>query len=660
MTEHRTRISDLSSLEAHWERGLQFGILVADLSPEPSAGVIAQVELSLPWCGQSVLLKGEVVEANGPHAVLELTPFDSGTLESLLASGLEAAGAELGISAEEAANRAAQGRSQAESFRADGLAAAEPVPPELQTADLEPLGPEMDALLDSGAAASATEAERALAGQLASEPAPAASGRTAPSKGPARSPIAQGAVGPVAKKNVHQAEPPQPTGDPSDIATVAAADGPASLSAEGLLSPATQHGDFSKISWPEVLLHFYERRATGVLAIEGFREIRWCYILGGQPLHYLGDHPHPGEFLSDILVGEGWVSSDDWLEAMQAQKLTGILAGEYLVRNRKVERLQLNRALSVRAERITRKLMGMNYGSFRFHPYPQLMGLFPWDPVPVLQLVMDEQRSALAAVPDEALIGRVASLYAMHVRLVPSRAELLRELRLNDQERHLVDSVLPASWPLSELVALDEMSEARLVRFLLTLSELGLVEFARDEGPDNARDRATRECYAMLSSMTDADEFEVLGLHWTAVTEGIELAHEELIQRFSEARFADVMDNELQELLSQIRSRLDTAYKALVSVDARRRHRKAKIGAGKVRMAAEILLDQAKAARSASNFPLVKACCERILELSPEGSEGRELMARARKWLSDGRLSSVGELTDEDRSSLRQNLARLR
>ena len=120
------------------------------------------------------------------------------------------------------------------------------------------------------------------------------------------------------------------------------------------------------------------------------------------------------------------------------------------------------------------------------------------------------------------------------------------------------------------------------------------------------------------------------------------------------------MDNELQELLSQIRSRLDAAHEALVSVDFRRRHRKAKIGAGKVRMAAEILLDQAKAARRASNFPLVKACCERILELSPEGSEGRDLMARARKWLSDGRLKSVGELSDEDRSSLRQNLARVR
>jgi hypothetical protein len=452
---------------------------------------------------------------------------------------------------------------------------------------------------------------------------------------------------------------PEPTGDPGDIATIAAADGPASSSAGALLPAPTQHGDFAKISWREVLLRFYERRATGVLAIEGFRESRWCYLLEGRPLHFLGDHPHPGEFLSDVLVGEGTISSADWAEALTAQQATGLRAGDYLVKTQRLTRKQLDQALSKRAQRITRKLMGMNFGTFRFHPYRELVGLFPFEPVPVLDVVLQEQRAAIETLTDEVVLGQATPLYALHCRLVLPRLELLKEMPLTKEERRLVFDVLPANWTLGELVSLREMPELVQVRFLLVLKDLGLVEFVRDEGEGKERNRAEREIYAQLRGMLRRNEFDALGAHWSSSEEEIQAAHRSLIERFSEPAYSGLVDDKICGLLLDVQQLAGEILGRISNQDDRRKRRRDLVGADEVRIAAELLQTHAQTARSKANFAVVKVCSQRIVDLNPEGNEGREMLARAQKWLSDASISSAGPPQDEELVAIRQDLARL-
>jgi len=609
---------DLDTLRTQWERSLQFGVLVADLSPEASEGERVVISLALPWAGVEARFTGEVIEAKGAYAVTELDPFSSEAVQALVDAGLSDAASELG--------------------------GAEPSPGLSEAVPSAQFQPER-AAVEPRAEASAKSAS--------------ATDSRPPVKPVPRSPVSQAAV-PQAEPSLEQRESlPQPTGDPNDIATIVAAEGPGSLSSEALLHAPTQHGNFAKISWREVLLHFYEQRATGILAIEGFRENRWCYLLEGRPVHFLADRSYNGEFLSDVLIGEGTVSPEVWAEALRARQATGIPAGEYLVATRQLDRSLLNQALSKRAQRITRKLMGMNFGTFRFHPYRELVGLFPFESVPVLQVVLEEQRSAVEALPDDVLLGQASPYYALHCRLVPSRLGLLKEMPFSEEERRLVLEVLPANWVLGELVSLREMREATLVRFLMVLRELGLVEFSRDEGGGKERNRAEREVYAELKAVDRRHEFAALGTHWSSGEEEIRSGHRALLDRFSEAHYGNLVDEKIADLIAQLHSLADGALQRIEKLADRRRVRRSLVGADEIRLAAEILHGHAATARSESNHSLVRACCQRVIDLDPEGREGQDFQSRARKWLSESAVAAAPLPTDSEFNVIRQDLARL-
>ena len=441
---------------------------------------------------------------------------------------------------------------------------------------------------------------------------------------------------------------PAPARDDGDINKVAAAAGPATLSAEALLPPATQHGDFSKVSWRDALLHFFETKATGVLAVEAFREIRWCYLVDGKPVHYLGDKPHPGEFLSDALAAEGVVEPAKWLEALRVQKVTGQLAGEYLVASGLFDRATLDRALLRRAERITRNLMGMNFGTFRFHQFPDVRKVYTHQPVEVLDVLLAYQRESLQQVDDDRLVQKVEGFYPLHVRLVDARKNLLPQLPLAEDEGRVVRELLPACWTLGELVGLREMEERRLVRLLFALKALGMVEFARDEGSTSKRNRAERILYSGLKDLTRRNDFEALHAHWSSSEQEIQAGYERVLEEFGRDRWKAVLDDRIGGLIESISKRAQQIWTRLGTRSGRKEARKRVVGDDQLRMASDLLDKQGEMASFKSDFRIVRACYERVLELDPGGSEGVENLRRAKQWLADPRVAGavMGDLSD--------------
>lgn len=642
MTEYTTQLDDLDALRKQWERNLQFGVLMADLEPAPVEGERARITLSCPWGTVEVQLAGEIVEASGAHAVVELAPFTQDALRALLSAGLEEV--------------------------MDELQEAEPPAEEAPPAD--PVAHSAASVADSPAPAPTAENPDESAGPVTKSIrfSPGASDGSESTGSPARQPVSQQPISQrpeapvrpsVAQEPEAAAAAPQPTGDPNDLATIAASDGPASLTSEALLPAATQHGDFAKISWREVLLHFFERRSTGVLAIEGFRESRWCFIVDGQPVHYVGDSPHAGEFLSEVLIAEGTISSATWVEALRAQRVTGVPAGEYLVATDQLDRAKLNAALSSRASRITRKLMGMNFGTFRFHPYKELIGVFPFDPVPVLEVVLNEQREAMAALDDDGLIQRAEEFYPLHARPVVARLELLKQLALTPDERRIVLEVLPANWTLGELISLQEMDEPTTLRLMLALKELSLVEFVRDEGSGKQRNRAEREIYGALRALDRRTDFEAFGAHWSSSEQEIKAGHRALVEKYDAGNYQGVMDDRIAALIDRLEEGANAIWERLSSPEGRRAVRRRIVGADQVRMAADLLHRQAEMARMKSNFRIVKTCCERVIDLNPEGSEGKDTLARMRKWLADPRVAAAEVLSSSELIDLQQELDRV-
>jgi hypothetical protein len=408
------------------------------------------------------------------------------------------------------------------------------------------------------------------------------------------------------------------------------------------------------MSWRDVLLHFATRRSTGVLVIRGFREVRWCYLIDGQPVHYRGDQPHAGEFLFDALAQEVQMPQEEWAHAMRMQQVTGLPAGEYLVARGRISRTDLDAALNRRAARITKYLLGANFGRFSFHPLDELRTVFHYQPVNVLVLLMDAQRQTYAQLDDDALIRKAEPLYPLHIRPVADRWSLIPMLPLSDMERHLCEAVLPAGWPLKEMVALRELDEKSLVRFVFSLMGLGVLEAVREEGAAGRRNRAERKLFVALKDMRRRNEFEALHSHWSSIAKEIRAGYDQVLTEFGRAAYAEFMDPRIEGLLAEIRRRADECWGKLETAAGRKATRLESVGNDQLRMASDLLDKQGEMALFKGDFPLAKSIYTRVLELDPGGVEGAENTTRAKAMLADPRIDQAAEVAGAGVDGLRR------
>ena len=650
MSQHTWDVPSLGTLQRQWRRSMQFGVLMVPLYPAPEAGSPVTIRIRCAWEGLAFEVTGNATQVTEGACVIELDPITTGARGGLIKAGIPEAASLPDVGAPEDAPTGdldasvAVPAAEPPASAADPVAPAPPPPDPAPPPTTEPVPEPAPAEVAPVAAADApTPAD-------APPPPPAAGGfrpksitfkpRAArPSSAPARPvPTAPAATAPGGAAAL------------DDIASIAAATGPASLSAETLMPPATMHGDFSKVSFGDVLLHFVENTATGVLAMEAFRETRWCYIVDGKPVHYLGDKPHPGEFLSDALIADGVIDPPAWAEALRVQKLTGVMAGQYLVNSGKLRPAQLQSGLQKRAERITRNLLGMNFGKFRFHELEVVRKVFDFQPVHVLGVLLSQQRASLAGVEDDKLVQSIEEYYPLHVRPIPARGALLKQLPLEPRERDLVEKLLPAAWTLGELVGLKELDERSLVRLLLALKALGMIEFVRDEGPEGKRNRAERKLYIGLRDLIRRSPFEAVHSHWSSSAPELRAGYQKVMDEFSKERFSKVMDDRIDGIIDQIHARANEVWKLLETRELRREQRKLVVGVDQLQMASDLLDKQGEMATFKSDFRMVRACYERVQELDPGRPEGSENRKRAKQWLSDPRVAGahVGDLGDLD------------
>jgi hypothetical protein len=427
--------------------------------------------------------------------------------------------------------------------------------------------------------------------------------------------------------------------DLSDARQIAAAAGPGTPGALALLPEATVHGDFGTSSWRDTLLHLQIEQVTGILVIRALREMRWCYLVEGAPVHFLGDQPHPGEFLADVLIGEGHVTREIWNETLRSQGLTGMMPGEILLGSGAIKPQIFRDAMRARAERITQNLMGMNFGKFTFHPYEELKKIFPFDRVELLSLLLGHSRKAISRLLDEDIYKQTEDFFKQHIRLTPGREEMVSRLELSEAEKHLATVVIPAGWQLAEMISLKEMEERTLLRLVLVLKAMGMVEFVQQEGSSSKRNRAERFLYETLGDVNRRNAFEAVRSHWSSSVEEVEAGYERMKHDCRRERFEPYMDDRIEELLGQVHAKLDETWSRLKVATTRKEIRNEFVEMGQLRMASELLFSQAEMARYKNDNGLARVCYVRVLELDPGGPDGAENVAGSKRALAEPELS---------------------
>jgi hypothetical protein len=624
LSELRLQIRSLDDLREQWNRSLRYGALMGVIEPMPTVGASVTVTIVPDWGGPSVVVDGTVLEATIVASIVQLDGLSEQAAAALQALGIDEA-------------------------------AASPSTPSISASEQSEVSVGQ-VLVDEESVASISEANATQGGDEESDSnsapeTPLPSGAFAPvSQGGGLAPPPQGAFAPAvpgASSEVQSAAPiaagsgSQTKVDLEDPRQITAASRAGTPAAVALLPEPSHEGDFGSSSWRDTLLSLLEQRATGVLVIRALREMRWCYLVDGEPVHYLGDQPHPGEFLSDMLISEGLVTRESWNGTLRSQGITGMKPGEILLSSGAIQPKQFNKAILARAERITQNLMGMNFGRFSFHPYEELKKIFPFDQIDLLSLLLSYHRNAVARLDDEEVYKQTEEFYRKHVQIPANRVGMVSELELTEIEKHFSQVVIPAGWPLAEMLALREMEERSLLRFVLILQGMGMLEFVDGEGDRAKRNRAERYLYETLGDVVRRNAFEAVGAHWSSSVEQIEESYKKIKHRSRLERFEPYMDARIKELFDAVHERLDALWEELKLERNRKEIRGTFVEMGQLRMASDLLHSQGGMALYKNDFALARVCYVRVLELDPGGADGAENIAAAKKALSDPQLSAT-------------------
>ena len=659
MIEVVLKIRTQEALLKKWNQHIKHGVIFAPVHPPPKEGEDVTITLQPGFSSELVAIQGYVAQASVGISVIQLRGLAPAAREKLVALGIP---------------EAAEARVGDETKVAVPSPAPDPAPPP----------PAAAAQTDPFLAPAEAEPERASVAETESETATATVATAVPAPQPAPEPPAPESAGEVAPEPAApRAVPPKPAaftpkaaafkpgaakftpggasfrpnpapsaprrtpsapsaaGDPTDVRHVASVPGPASPGAEGLLPAPSATGTFGDETWRDVLLRLTTDRATGIVVIKAFREIRWAYMVDGGPIHFAGDTPHAGEFLSDQLIAEAGITMQEWTEALRMTKLLGGLPGELMVAQGRLSQAQLNTALTRRTERITRNLIGTNFGKWSFHEVPGVRQAFRNTPVNAVEVLMDSERKVQAARDNELIIRECEPFYKHHVKLVASRQHLLARIQLHDNERAVVDEMLGAGWTIGELVAYGGMIERPLLRLLSALQGMGLVEFVAEEGELSKRNRAERILWIGMRDLERRDAFEAVSAHWSSTPLEIEQGYHRVLAEYGMERFGGVADDRIKALITRIQEKANAIYRSLGDRAGRRAARKTRVGDDLLLMACELLDQQAQLALWKNDFPFVKACYERVLDLDPGVAEAGEARRNAKKAMADPRIANA-------------------
>lgn len=643
----QVRYATEAELRTAWNRYIKHGALAAPVHPPPQSGDILIIHIAADWAEAEAQIEAQVLQASLAFTIANLAPLSDEARAALVSMGLvEAAGDDLPPPDETMVSEAPPGV-------APPGATTEPhvSPVSVDGSDGGPLSlslpvdddydPEGDtAVLSAPEAMSAPEPPAAQGPVSTSFGSPGSNSRikavafsphVAPPPRPGTRPpppapsLASGSM-PAA-----QAAPP---GDPDDLRYLASLSGPAHMDTESALPAITRHGDLGESTWRDALLELLTANETGVVVIHGFREVRWAYLVDGRPVHFAGDHPHPGEFLSDF-VREVGVDEAKWRAALRVQKFTGLPAGLFLVSRGWLSQEGLQRALLARAQRIAERLVGANFGKWSFHPLDDLRHVYPYQGLDVVGLLFVAERHAAARIEDDALIEKMQPYYDDHIAQVAERLRLLEGLDLGTHEQSLVDEYLSGGWTIKELLSMRVMEERPLLRILLVLMGLGIIEMRHEEGALARRNRAERKLFVALRDVTKRPPFEALHCHWSAVEPEVRAGWKRTVAEWSLDRFQDVADDRIRDLILRIKARADELQTLLLTQEGRDGERKKIIDEGLRVMASDLLIKQADMEVYKGNTGVARSCYERVLELAPKGDMGHEYRATAKARLSD-------------------------
>lgn len=405
---------------------------------------------------------------------------------------------------------------------------------------------------------------------------------------------------------------------------------------------ARYEGTLPQHSLYQGFLQVHVAGLTGVCVIDGDRARYWAFFLRGRPAHFLRDPPLQNATTEALLIrrkllNEGVLGRARWLAEITARPLISVVMRLGLIRPDQIQALRQEQT-----ELVMTRVLGIRRGRYRFYDMPELAEVFSDSPQDAVPLLWRRAEASVAAMKPELLDRKLGVGRGQVFQRTELGRSVLDELPLQDEQRAVVDRAVRSGWPVADVLDRSSLSAVDARRLVLSLALLGLVEFvepAREEREQAGAERALLHRHGRLRR----NHFEFLELHWSALPAELEAACRRVEAQLAEVEGAEDPPAGADEMIGEIRLRLETIRGLAADRKARRAYRAEIAGRDKRDMAAELYQKQGEMAMFKRDLVTARECFERLLELDPGGAGSAERRERARTALDS---LKAGDLPD--------------
>ncbi len=397
-----------------------------------------------------------------------------------------------------------------------------------------------------------------------------------------------------------------------------------------------ESGSLANVAMREVFMELLNRRATGLLVVDGFRERYWGYFIEGKPVRYTREPPSRSESIEYQASRQRLLKPAEIERARYTAGLTSLQLDDAMVRLGLLNRQQVDALMVESARMITDRLLGVNFGSFRFFDLPEVKKLLPGNQVEVAQVLWERSRARYTGLNEKQVREIVDQYYKHHLVLTDQGRSLAEPLieSLAGQEQRFLKRYLRGGWQLAELLGRLEMPTRNLIELVLSMQDLGVIELNEREGARWREARAERYIIDRMDYM-EKDHFAFVEAHWSCLEPEL-IAACDKVARTIEDPMMDLLELEKLSLMrEQIRSKLADVRALFENKQARREYRNDLVEMGKRMMAGELFGKQGEMEVFKGDLKLARECFERVLELDPRGSGSNNRIRRAKSALAD-------------------------
>jgi len=142
---------------------------------------------------------------------------------------------------------------------------------------------------------------------------------------------------------------------------------------------------------------------------------------------------------------------------------------------------------------------------------------------------------------------------------------------------------------LREVLDMSPFSPSDTCLFITIISKLGLISYSSTRKP--SREKVLQKLKDLEKDFQYANYFDILGVHWSSTSSGIEMGYKKKLKEF-EIRPED--DEEIKEVKRKILSRIEEVYKKLSDREFRKSYRKEALEGFQMKAGVDLLLQKAE------------------------------------------------------------------